>query len=202
LGFLPSRLTACRDNGYNLQEIPSGGERKGLVYLHETYMATKAHTAQTRTWIYEAHGDPQWPSHSQSSPRQRALETYSLIVALIRALRLRKSSDFQRVRQQGRTIASRLLILTWMPNEVARLRIGFVVSKRISKRAVERNYIKRLLGEAMRPVLHELPIGWDIILSARNPASSANLQELKQDIITLLQRAHLLNAQQRSDIQC
>ncbi len=89
-----------------------------------------------------------------------------------------------------------------MPNEVAGLRIGFVVSKRISKRAVERNYIKRLLGEAMRPVLHELPIGWDIILSARNPASSANLQELKQDIITLLQRAHLLNAQQRSDIQC
>jgi len=188
-------LTVCGDNGYNLQEIPSGGERKGLVYLHETYVATKAHTAQTRTWIYEAHGDPQWPSCSQSSPRQRALETHRLIVTLIRALRLRKSSEFQRVRQQGRSIASRLLILTWMPNEVARLRIGFVVSKRISKNAVDRNYIKRLLGEAIRPVLHELPIGWDIILIARNQASSADLTQLKQDIVTLLQRAHLLNSQ-------
>ena len=202
MGFSTLRLTACRDNGYNLQEIPSGGERKGLVYLHETYMATKAYTTQTRTWIFEAHGDPQWPSRSQSSPRQGALETYSLIVALSRALRLRKSSDFQRVRQQGRTIVSRLLILTWMPNEVARLRIGFVVSKRISKSAVDRNYIKRLLSEAIRPVLPELPTGWDIILSARNQASSADVQALKQDIITLLKRGHLLNSQHRSDIHC
>src|SRR5205085_1870883 len=54
-------------------------------------------------------------------------------VALKRALRLRKSSEFQRVRQQGRSTASRLLILAWTPNEVARLRVGFVVSKRISK---------------------------------------------------------------------
>lgn len=202
MGFSPLQLTARRDNGYNLQEIPSGGERKGLDYLHETYMATKAHTAQTRTRIFEAYGDPQWPSRSQSSPRQGALETYSLIVALTRALRLRKSSDFQRVRQRGRTIVSRLLILTWMPNEVARLRVGFVVSKRISKSAVDRNYIKRLLGEAIRPVLHELPTGWDIILSARNQASSADVQALKQDIITLLKRAHLLNSQHRSDIHC
>jgi len=160
-------------------------------------MATKAHTAQTRTWIYEAHVDPQRSSCSQSSPRQRAMETYRLRVALSRALRLRKGSEFQRVRQQGRSIASRLLILAWIPNEVAQLRIGFVVSKRISKHAVERNYIKRLLSEAIRPVLSEIPTGWDIVLSARNQASSADLQALKQDIITLLRRAHLLEAQHR-----
>jgi ribonuclease P protein component len=89
-----------------------------------------------------------------------------------------------------------------MPNEVARLRIGFVVSKRISKRAVDRNYIKRLLGEAIRPILHELPTGWDIILSARNQASSADLTQLNQDIVTLLQRAHLLNSQHKSHTNC
>jgi ribonuclease P protein component len=125
------------------------------------------------------------------------METYRLRVALSRALRLRKGSEFQRVRQQGRSIASRLLILAWIPNEVAQLRIGFVVSKRISKHAVERNYIKRLLSEAIRPVLSEIPRGWDIVLSARNQASSADLQALKQDIITLLRRAHLLEAQHR-----
>ena len=125
------------------------------------------------------------------------METYCLRVALSRALRLRKGSEFQRVRQQGRSIASRLLILAWVPNEVAQLRIGFVVSKRISKHAVERNYIKRLLGEAIRPILSEIPTGWDIVLSARNQAGSADLQALKQDIITLLRRAHLLEAQHR-----
>jgi len=113
-------------------------EREGR---HETYMATQAHSALTRTWFYETHVDSQWPSHSESSPRQGALEAYRLVlyivVALNRALRLRKSSEFQRVRQQGRSITSRLLILAWVPNEVGRLRIGFVVSKRISKLAVK-----------------------------------------------------------------
>lgn len=118
-------------------------------------------------------------------------------MALSRALRLRKGSEFQRVRQQGRSIASRLLILAWIPNEVAQLRIGFVVSKRISKHAVERNYIKRLLSEAIRPILPEIPTGWDIILSARTQAGSADLQALKQDMVTLLRRAHLLEAQHR-----
>ena len=114
-------------------------------------------------------------------------------MALKRAVRLRKSEDFQRVRQQGRSVTSRLLILAWSPNDVAQLRIGFVVSKRISKHAVERNYLKRLLGEAVRGFLPGLPAGTDIVLSARNPASAANLHVLEQDIRTLLQRAKLLS---------
>ncbi|HAE84540.1 MAG TPA: ribonuclease P protein component [Ktedonobacter sp.] len=113
-------------------------------------------------------------------------------MALNRALRLRKSSEFQRVRQQGRSITSRLLILAWIPNDVGRLRVGFVVSKRISKLAVERNYIKRLLGEAIRPNLSKLPGEWDIVLSARNQITSADLHALEQDIVNLLHRARLL----------
>lgn len=113
-------------------------------------------------------------------------------MALKRAVRLRKSGDFQRVRQQGRSVSSRLLILAWSPNDVARARIGFVVSKRISKRAVERNHLKRLLGEAMRVFLPGLPPGMDIVLSARNAASTADLQTLESDIRILLQRAKLL----------
>jgi ribonuclease P protein component len=87
---------------------------------------------------------------------------------------------------------SRLLILAWMPNDVARLRIGFVVSKRISKRAVERNYIKRLLGEAIRTALPRLPVGLDIVVSARQQANTADLRTLEQDMLALLQRAQLL----------
>jgi ribonuclease P protein component len=113
-------------------------------------------------------------------------------VALKRALRLRKGSDFQRVRQQGRNITSRLLMLAWSPNDVAQLRIGFVVSKRISKHAVERNYLKRLLGEATRAFLPALPPGTDIVVSARTQASTADLYMLEQEIQALLQRAKLL----------
>jgi ribonuclease P protein component len=80
-----------------------------------------------------------------------------------------------------------------MPNGEARLRVGFVVSKRISKLSVERNYIKRLLSEAIRHTLSDIPGGWDIILSARNQVTTADLRALEQDIVTLLHRARLLN---------
>jgi ribonuclease P protein component len=113
-------------------------------------------------------------------------------VALNRALRLRKNSDFQRVRQQGRSTASRLLILAWAPNEQAVLRVGFVVSKRISKHAVKRNYIKRLLSEAVRPVLSDLPSGWDIVFSAKSQVIGVHLPVLAQDVSQLLRRARLL----------
>lgn len=113
-------------------------------------------------------------------------------MALERALRLRKSKDFQRVRQQGRNIASRLLILTFAPNDLATLRIGFVVSKRVSKHAVERNYIKRLLSEAIRPILADIPAGWDLVISAKTSIIGVNLLDLVEDLQTLLRRARLL----------
>jgi ribonuclease P protein component len=74
-----------------------------------------------------------------------------------------------------------------------------VVSKRISKLAVERNYSKRLLSEAIRPLLPELPTGWDIVISARGEAAHADLQTLKQDIVTLLRKARLFEAARRAE---
>ncbi|GCF06561.1 ribonuclease P protein component [Dictyobacter arantiisoli] len=113
-------------------------------------------------------------------------------MALNRAVRLRKNSDFQRVRQQGSSTSSRLLILAWKANDQAALRVGFVVSKRISKRAVRRNHIKRLLAEAVRPYIADIPSGFDLVFSARNQIVDIRLPVLIQDISTLLRRARLL----------
>lgn len=92
-------------------------------------------------------------------------------------------------------MSSRLLILAWSPNnDLSRLRIGFVVGKRISKRAVDRNYIKRLLSEAIRPALADLPGGFDIVISAKNQVMGSDLLILQHDIATLLRRAQLLTS--------
>ncbi len=113
-------------------------------------------------------------------------------MALNRALRLRANRDFQRVRQQGRSKASRLLILAWAPNDEAHVRVGFVVSKRVSKLAVQRNRTKRRLGEAIRPLVGQIAGSYDIVLSARSAAVSADYVTLRQDVISLLRRARLL----------
>lgn len=120
-------------------------------------------------------------------------------MALKRAFRLRKSSEFLRVRQQGRSFTSRLLILAYVANESETTRFGFVVSKRVSKHAVERNYIKRLLSEAVRPLLPRLPGGLDIVLSVRTVAVHANADILRQEVVTLLRRARLLGSEQPAE---
>ena len=120
-------------------------------------------------------------------------------MALNHAVRLRKNNQFQRVKQQGRSVMSPLLILAWMPNDVARTRVGFVVSKRIAKHAVDRNYMKRLLSEAMRGLLPRLPGGLDIVVSARQKANTANLRILEQDMLTLLRQAKLLELSSNPD---
>jgi ribonuclease P protein component len=129
-------------------------------------------------------------------------------VPLQRAYRLRKNSDFQRVKQQGRRITSRLLSLAWSENNEQALRIGFVVSKRISKHAVTRNYIKRLLSEAMRPILAELPCGYDMVISVKNQIVTLDTVKRTQlvaspsvitlELRTLLRRTHLLVSPSRA----
>ena len=81
-----------------------------------------------------------------------------------------------------------------MPTTETGIRVGFVVSKRISKHAVTRNYKKRLLSEAIRPSLDELSGGWDVVISARHTILDADLQSITHDITTLLRRAKLIGS--------
>ena len=106
--------------------------------------------------------------------------------------RLRSSADFQHVRQQGRTLAHPLLVLSYVGNDLEYSRFGFVVGGRLGK-AAKRNRIKRRMREAVRTRIQEQRIarGWDIVLIARQPIVTASFQQVDQAIGLLLHRAEL-----------
>ena len=107
--------------------------------------------------------------------------------------RLRKNSDFQRVRREGRSWAHPLLVLCALRNDLGYSRFGFSASKRVGG-AVVRNRAKRLTREATRLRQAMIADGWDVVIIARQPMREANFPQVDQAVEQLLRRARLLKA--------
>ena len=98
-----------------------------------------------------------------------------------RRYRLRRNSDFQRVRQRGKNYASPLMVLAFLQNDLEYSRFGFVVNKRIGK-AVHRNKIKRRMREATRLRIPRLKPGFDFVIIARKPIRRATYQQIEETL--------------------
>ena len=105
--------------------------------------------------------------------------------------RLTRSEDFKRVRLHGKSYAHPLVVLVTQASESSQVHVGVTAGKTTGT-AVRRNRAKRLLREAMRPLLPTLATGWDLILIARPALVSASLEETRTALLTLLRRAKLI----------
>lgn len=101
--------------------------------------------------------------------------------------RLTKYRDFQRVLRFGKTINSDFLVLKFLPNQGEQTKVGFVVSVKISKKAVERNLIKRRLRESVRIFTDELIKGCFYVFLTKKAILGKDFQEIKDVVSRLLE---------------
>jgi ribonuclease P protein component len=121
----------------------------------------------------------------QAAPDQPAL-------SLGKSKRLTRSSDFARVRAEGRTVRGEVMMLgVLIGHEAQSFRAGFVTSKRVGG-AVARNRVRRRLREIVR--LHQRQLRQDLwlVTIARSAAARATYQELRDDWLRLAKRASIL----------
>ena len=129
-----------------------------------------------------------------------------------RKFRLTRSEDFKRVRRSGKSYAHPLVVLIVQAHDKrsnpvdkrsnpadqrsgvmdkGRVKVGVAAGRTVGT-AVYRNRAKRLLREVMRPLLPQIASGLDLILIARPALVTASLEETRQALLTLLQRAQIL----------
>lgn len=108
-----------------------------------------------------------------------------------RKSRLRRRSDFLRLRAQGRTTQHSLMHMNVLENDIGQNRYGFITSKRLGK-AVARNRVRRLLREAVRHHHLQLLQGYDVILIARAKLVGLSYADVLRHTARLFEQAGLL----------
>lgn len=108
---------------------------------------------------------------------------------LNKANRITKTRDLQTVYRKGKTLHTPALVIKFLHSE--KFRAGFVVSKKTSKKAVERNRVKRALREEMRLNSTNLAPG-EYMLVAKPIAASFKSKDLRLQLLNALKKAKLL----------
>jgi ribonuclease P protein component len=109
-----------------------------------------------------------------------------------RGARLLKPQDFARLRGTSRRVGTRHFSAEVAANEFEGARLGLAISKRVSKKAVRRNRIKRIARDGFRRARAELP-AVDILLIARSSADLEDNASLRAELTQLWARIATLN---------
>ena len=106
--------------------------------------------------------------------------------------RLTRDKEFEKVFKKGKTSYNQFLGIKTIANNLDNNRFGIIVSTKVSKKAVERNKIKRRLREILKKYQENLNFGYDVVLITLPRSKEASFQELNEAVFFSLNKLKLL----------
>lgn len=94
------------------------------------------------------------------------------------------------MRRNGKSYAHPFVVLIILPSNGELTRFGIAAGRSVGK-AVKRNRAKRLMREALRPLIPRIAPGWDVLIIARQKMSDASLEQIQKALKELFHRANL-----------
>ena len=101
--------------------------------------------------------------------------------------------DFRNVSERGKTARSSFLFMQWIRNAARVNRFGFIVSLKVSRRAVVRNRVRRLLAECVRHHVTFESTTYDVVVVARSGAATVPGAQVCRDLVQLMNQANIVS---------
>ncbi|PIQ07409.1 MAG: ribonuclease P protein component [Candidatus Nealsonbacteria bacterium CG18_big_fil_WC_8_21_14_2_50_37_10] len=109
--------------------------------------------------------------------------------------RLKKKQDIERVFKKGEGFKEDLLFLKIAKDRSSQTRFAFIISKKVSQKAVIRNRIRRKLSEAVGTRLKKLKKGIDALVIVRPGFAIKDFWEMDEVINKIFAKANILKIQ-------
>ena len=111
---------------------------------------------------------------------------------LAKKFRLSNKKDFERLHKNGKFFGNNFLAIKVAKNDLEISRFGFAIGKKISKKAVIRNKVRRRLQENIRIKMPKIKPGFDIIFFAREEIGKKDYWEIDKEINKIFEKAGLI----------
>lgn len=111
---------------------------------------------------------------------------------LPKANRLTKKKDFDVVFKKGKSIKNDFLIFKILKNHLPESRFGFVVSKKVSQKATQRNKVKRRLRQIVSAELKRFKKSTDVVVVALSGIETRKFSEIKELIVNFFEKNKLI----------
>lgn len=107
--------------------------------------------------------------------------------------RLSRAVDWQKIHRYGRGVHLPEIVLKYVKNNQTITRFGFIVGAKVSKKANQRNLIKRRLRAIIQQIKPAVKAGYDLAFIVKPPLAAKNYAAIREIVDFVIKKSRLYN---------